>query len=217
MVTHHHGPMTTERMNQLRCSWLPVIVSIVVSAAASSGCATQAVAIKPTQALNVAVRVEPDANAGYPVGVSVVLVYGQMALTKIKAMPSRQWFEERKQLGRDFPECSGFVAYDWEWVPGRYVSPITIMVPPEVLEVFAFSSYLAKGDHRVSVNVGKGLNLKLTKEEAEASPLVDQMLKQHTTDARRRVYHRRCDEPEDSDPTRPAGQATEGVDAAPAP
>ncbi len=195
-----------------------------LSCMVAAACAAPIAAQKPTQALNMAVRVEPDANGGFPAAISVVLVYGQMALTKIKAMPARQWFDERKQLKRDFPECSGFVAFDWEWVPGRYVSPITVMVPPEVLEVFLFSNYLSKGDHRVAVNVVKGINLKLLKEEAEAAPLVEQLLKKHTTDPRRRVYSRGCDEAEDGDPTKPAPNApgsaepaTEGTDAAPAP
>lgn len=187
------------------------LVKAIAALTLASACAAPMQAAKPTQALNMAVRVEADANSGYPVGVSVVLVYGQMALTKVKAMPARQWFDERKQLKRDFPECFGFVAYDWEWVPGSYVSPITVMVPPEVLEVFVFSNFLAKGDHRVSVNVAKGVNLKLTKEEAEAAPLVDQLLRQHTTDPTRRVYALKCDEPEDADPTRPIGQTTEGA------
>lgn len=217
VVTHHHRSSETEPTSRLPRMWLWVAISAVALNVVSAGCAAPVAAVKPTQALNVAVRVEADANQGFPIAVSMVLVYGQMALTKIKAMPAKQWFDERKQLARDFPECSGFVAYNWEWVPGRYVSPITIVVPPDVLEVFAFSNYLAKGDHRVSVNVPKGLNLTLGKEEAISKPLVDHLLKQHTTDKDRRVYHRRCDEPEQSDPTRPAGRVTEGVDAAPAP
>ena len=194
----------------------PRALGLVAAVLLLASCAAPVAAVKPTRALSVAVSIDKEANQGYPVAVSLVLVYGQMALTKIKAMPARQWFDERSQLARDFPECSGFVAYDWEWVPDRYVSPITVMIPPDVLEVFTFANYLAKGDHRISVNVAKGMNLKLTREAAEATPLVDQLLKQHTTDARRRVYHRRCDEAEDGDPTRPAGQIEDG-DAAPTP
>ncbi|MFT5432118.1 MAG: type VI secretion system protein [Myxococcota bacterium] len=159
----------------------------------ASACSTAAYVIPDPKPLHMSVTVDPDANNGFPVAVSVVLVYGEVLLAKLKEMPAKQWFDERKQLRRDFPDCSGYASFDWEWVPGDYVGPITIMVPPEVGDnVFIYANYLSKGEHRNKASAEKGIHLQFKKEEVESRPLGEDLVTKMKVDPRRTKNAPRC-------------------------
>lgn len=159
----------------------------------ATACSTAEYVIPDPKPLHMSVTVDDDANTGFPVAVSVVLVYGEVLLAKLKEMPAKQWFDERKQLRRDFPDCSGYASFDWEWVPGDYVGPITIMVPPEVGDnVFIYANYLSKGDHRNKAVVDKGIHLHMRKEEVESRPLGEDLVTKLKVDPRRTKNAPRC-------------------------
>ena len=127
--------------------------------------------------LYVDVEIDDKANQSYPTAVAIVLVYGDALLGKLNGMPARLWFKNRKQLERDFPDCQGFIEYHWEWIPGDYVRPIVLNVPPEVRAVVVFANYVADGDHRIKLQPGTtGIRLKLTEKELERQSLGKELL-----------------------------------------
>ena len=164
------------RMIQHRCVQCILALAGLLSVAACGAGISSTVQREPTP-LYVDVEIDEKANQSYPTAVAVVLVYGDALLGKLNGMPARLWFKNRKQLERDFPECQGFVEYHWEWIPGDYVRPIVLKVPPEVRAVVVFANYVADGDHRIKLEPGvSGVRLKLTEKELERQSLGKELL-----------------------------------------
>lgn len=81
-----------------------------------SGCSL----FSPKIALHdVTVDVEPLANNNTPLYVDFVAAGDEKMLERLKGTPASQWFEQRAQLQRDYPQ--GFSVWSLEVVPGQFV------------------------------------------------------------------------------------------------
>lgn len=89
-----------------------------------SGCSL----FSPKIALHdVTVDVEPLANNNTPLYVDFVAAGDEKMLERLKGTPASQWFEQRAQLQRDYPQ--GFSVWSLEVVPGQFVR---FKAPPPV-------------------------------------------------------------------------------------
>jgi len=113
--------------------------------------------------LKLAVTISPDANQQSPVAVDLVMIYDPNLLDPIAKLAAKDWFVQREQLQRDFPD--GFQLWRWEWVPGQQISAQRIRFNPRrVKGTLLFANYFLPGTHRAKVDPLKQVSLVLGEE-----------------------------------------------------
>lgn len=106
------------------------------------------------------VTVSPDANGGSPVAVDVVVVYDQMLMDKLVQMSATDWFEQRDQFRRDFPQALD--VWQWEWVPGQKVERQRLPIQARRSKGgLVFANYALPGTHRARIDLRKPVSLSL--------------------------------------------------------
>jgi type VI secretion system protein len=122
-----------------------------------SGCSLFA----PTVALQkVVVDVEPKANSDTPLALDFVAAADPKMLERLKATPANQWFEQRQQLQRDYPQ--GFTVWSLEVVPGQFVTFADNPLHGGKAEgVLLFARYNTPGAHRLLLDKQSSVWLKL--------------------------------------------------------
>jgi len=122
-----------------------------------SGCSLFA----PKVALQkVIVDVEPKANSDTPLPLDFVAVADPQLLERLKGTPANQWFAQREQLRRDFPQ--GFNVWSLEVVPGKLVTFTSNPLQGEKAEgVLLFAGYSTPGAHRLLLDKQPDIWLKV--------------------------------------------------------
>jgi len=120
--------------------------------------------------LKIKVEVSPQANAGNPVAFDLVLVTDKELLKKLMKISASEWFENRNQYRRDYPEETGLRAGSWEWVPGQVVRLEPIPVENEIVGGVVFANYFTPGDHRAAINPRKSFALTLGADDFTIRP-----------------------------------------------
>ena len=121
--------------------------------------------------LLVEVEVAEEANLNSAVAVDVVLFYDAALAEAVQKMTAPVWFAEREQLRKDYPGRSGFMLWQWEWVPGQDVPLQRLPVEGCVQAAMVFADYLTPGEHRARFDPTRAIQLYLLKEEFVVSPL----------------------------------------------
>ena len=114
------------------------------------------------------VVVSQEVNQRSPVAVDLLVIYDQTLLDQILEMTAKDWFEQREQFQRDFPD--GYKSWEWEWVPGQ-------AVPPQKLPLHArrvkggvlFADYSAPGAHRAPIDLRKPVTIVLGRDSFSLS------------------------------------------------
>lgn len=122
-----------------------------------SGCSLFA----PKVALDhVTVDVEPRANNDTPIAIDFVVASDTQLFERLKATPASQWFEQRAQLARDYPNM--FSVWRLEVVPGQFLelkeNPLKGRPGSGLL---LFASYNTPGAHRLLVEHQPSIWLRL--------------------------------------------------------
>src|SRR5438132_1027852 len=115
--------------------------------------------------LKIKVEISPQANDNNPVAFDLVLVTDKDLLKELMKISASEWFENRSQYRRDYPEETGLPAGSWEWVPGQVVVLEPITVEREIVGGVAFANYVSPGEHRAAINPRKSFAVNLGAEE----------------------------------------------------
>lgn len=120
--------------------------------------------------VNVDVSVSESANKNNPVAVDYVLVYNEDLLKELLKTPAKEWFEKKNQFKRDYPEDSGFSSFEWEWIPGQSIPPLSMPLVARAKGALVFALYFSKGDHRAHLDPHKSFKLMLREETFSVDP-----------------------------------------------
>ncbi len=116
------------------------------------------------------VEMTESANQNNPVAVDYVLVYDEDLLKELEKLPAREWFEQKDQYKRDYPEDSGFNSWNWEWVPGQKIEEKALPLEASAEGGIIYANYFSKGDHRARVDPHQSLNITLLEDSFVVDP-----------------------------------------------
>ncbi len=115
--------------------------------------------------LNVEVIVSEDVNQNRPIALDLIVVYDEKLLEQILEMSSKDWFEKKNQIRRDYLKGEGFDSWEWEWVPGQSVPSQRLPLKPKAMSGFIFADYLSKGKHRYRIDPFGGVKIHLSEKD----------------------------------------------------
>lgn len=141
------------------------IVLLSATIAAAGGCRVRTICVRT--------QISPAANQNHPVAVDILLVRNKDLIKKLLATPASDWFENRAQFGRDYPDAKDLIVIHREWVPGQVVPCSTIPLSPMPRATIVFANYFSKGDHRAHLKNGQSAAIHLTDEDLEIVPIQD--------------------------------------------
>lgn len=127
------------------------------------------------QLTEVVLEATPDANRDFATAVDLVIVYDPAAAQRLQSVPASDWFAQRAQIERDFPD--GIAITRWEVVPSTVIGPWE--VPDRLLEneagdaattAFVFADYLSPGEHRARLESHYGLRIRLERDDFTLVP-----------------------------------------------
>jgi type VI secretion system protein len=120
---------------------------------------------KPTIKLsNVSFSVARLANDDSPIPIDLVAVDDEELLKKLLVLPASQWFEQRAQLQRDFPQA----LYVWskELVPGQRLDVADAPIKGQRGSVvLVYAGYSGPGMHRLRLDQQKNVILYLDSQD----------------------------------------------------
>lgn len=111
--------------------------------------------------LHTQVHISEKANANSPVALDLVLVYNKKLLKELLRLSAREWFAKRNQYKRDYPNGEGFDVWEWEWVPGQFVSVQVLPLKAKARAGIIFADYLSPGDHRARLDPHQSITIAL--------------------------------------------------------
>lgn len=114
---------------------------------------------------HVTVRIDNNANQNNPVAVSLILVHDEALFAKLLEMPSKDWFDKRDQIKRDYREGESLDYWEWEWVPGQQVPLQELALKPGAVGGLVFANYLSPGAHRVRIVPSEDILIRLSEKE----------------------------------------------------
>jgi type VI secretion system protein len=127
------------------------LLSIGLTSCAISKKVTQPVAGTGQGKFTMQVTVVPGANNDSPIAVDLVMIFDKKLVKQIEAMPTKDWFDRRMQIARDFERKLDIAS--WEWVPGTQTGPIAIGIKQKVYGAFIFANYQNGTENRAPVDV----------------------------------------------------------------
>ena len=116
------------------------------------GCSFLPKFIADIETETIEVSAAPNANAGYPIAVDVVVLNDTTLVQAVQEMSAKDWFAGREQFILDHREMSAVIKR--EVVPGRKAPEIELerSIRVKAAAVFAFANYLNEGAHRVRLD-----------------------------------------------------------------
>jgi type VI secretion system protein len=97
--------------------------------------------------LPLVVEVQKGVNRNSPIAVDVLAVYQPRTLDKLMELSAHDYFGQKEQLARDFPETFEVIG-SWELVPGQvsFEAPLDYRAGADALLIYA--DYFDPGPHR---------------------------------------------------------------------
>jgi type VI secretion system protein len=154
---------------RLRCALAGLMLAVL------AGCGVVGGGDPVFQLGEVVLEAVPNANQDFATAVDLVFVYDAAAVTRLQSITAADWFSQRAQLERDFPD--GLGVQRWEVVPGTTIGPWE--VPEALLENaggdtatagFVFADYLSPGEHRARLETHSGLRIRLERDDFTLVP-----------------------------------------------
>lgn len=163
--------MSARMRNCLRCfAVLLLAVSVTNCGVARKGqkavlgnARVPVVGVHRNTKFSIQINVVEGANQNSPIPVDFAMIMDKRLMVEVAKLTSKDWYERRMQIQRDFPNKVQIVS--WEWVPGYHVGPISIEVEPDTLGAFLFANYSNTGEHRAYVDVRAPIVVNLGLEE----------------------------------------------------
>jgi len=109
------------------------------------------------------INVADNANQNEPIPMDLVMVLDKKAVQQVAKLSSKDWFDRRVQVERDYP--GKIMVSSWEWAPGQHVGPISVDVSPNFKAGFLFASYANESDHRAVIDVRSPIVINLQAED----------------------------------------------------
>jgi type VI secretion system protein len=120
--------------------------------------------------LDIKVYISEKANQNSPIAFDVVLVYDEGLLERLLSMPSREWFEKKEQIKRDYLQGEGLDFWGWEWVPGQEVPVQSLPFKTNAVGGFIFADYFTPGSHRFRIDPFKDISVRLLEKGFTVEP-----------------------------------------------
>jgi len=117
--------------------------------------------------------ISAQANQNQPVAVDVLLVRDKDLIKKLMTMTAADWFSQRAQIMRDFPDPKDLVVFHREWVPNQVIPCSSLALNPMPKATILFANYFGKGDHRARLVNGKSATIRLGDDDVEILPLAE--------------------------------------------
>lgn len=111
-----------------------------------------------------------QANSNQPVAVDLLLVRDKDLIKKLLTMPASEWFENRAQFLRDYPDPKQLRVIHREWVPDQEIPCATIGLRPYPKATIIFANYFSKGDHRAHLKNAESAVIHLKEDDFEILP-----------------------------------------------
>ena len=145
-----------------------LLVALVAAASTALwGCSSTTGARRLLLKVVVAAR----SNNNSPIPVALVAVTDPKLFEKIAQMSAKQWFEQREQLRRDYPDGEAFTEWEWEYVPGQSPQPAVIEIDGRAAGAMIFANYRSPGDHRYRLGPQRRMRIDLEEDDFIVSPL----------------------------------------------
>ncbi len=123
------------------------------------------------QKLTLQVEIHEQANADSPIALDFLYVFDEELLQELLQLPAKQWFAEKAQYKRDYPEDSGFRVWEWEWVPGQEVPEIKLPLNPRTEAGILYVLYAEPGAYRAKTRANQSIAVHLLEKEFQVRPL----------------------------------------------
>lgn len=121
--------------------------------------------------LRVKVTIAENVNQNNPVALDLVVVYDQKLLDQLLTMSSREWFEKREQIKRDYLDGTGLDYWGWEWVPGQNVPIQELPLKSAAKGALVFANYYTPGVHRIRIEQFESIHVSLDEKGFSVEPL----------------------------------------------
>lgn len=96
----------------------------------------------------------PDVNQNSPLALDLVFVRDPAVLEKLLTMPAAKWFASKDEILKTYPNALSIKS--WELVPQQVLQlSEEALGSPRVAGMVLFADYLAPGDHRAQLPMGK--------------------------------------------------------------
>lgn len=114
---------------------------------------------------HIQVKIAGNANKDSPVAVDMLYVYNEKLLEQLITLTSKEWFEKKAQLIKDYPEGTGLDFWSWEWGPGQEIPVQKLPLRPDSIGGIIFASYHSPGPHRLSFDPAMDIKILLLEDE----------------------------------------------------
>ncbi|MCP4113406.1 MAG: hypothetical protein GY749_49065 [Desulfobacteraceae bacterium] len=111
--------------------------------------------------LHIKVEISEKANQNSPTPLDLIVVYNEKLMERLLKITSKEWFEQREQIKRDYIEGTGLDYWGWEWIPGQRIPTQKLPLKPKAKGGLIFADYLAPGTHRFRVDPFKDITIRL--------------------------------------------------------
>ncbi len=123
------------------------------------------------QKVTLRIEIAEEANADSPVAVDFLYVFDEALLQALLQLPAKEWFAQKAQYKRDYPEDSGFRVWEWEWVPGQKVPEIKLPLNPRTEAGILYVLYSEPGAFRAKIPANESLEIHLLENQFQVGPL----------------------------------------------
>ncbi|MBN2124459.1 MAG: type VI secretion protein [Deltaproteobacteria bacterium] len=156
-----------ENVGLARRAICPILVLLLVISMCSCGIGVRTRAMMGGK-VRIGVDIDDNANENSPIAVDVVIVYDEELLTRLLKMTSKEWFENREQIARDYLTGTGLDYWGWEWVPGQRVAEQALPLKPKAKGGVIFANYFSPGAHRSRIDPFSDVNIHLQEKDFTA-------------------------------------------------
>ncbi len=113
------------------------------------------------------VFVSQKVNQNSAIAMDLVFVFDEQLMDKLREMPSKEWFEKREQIKRDYLVGVGIDTLEREWVPGQIVPDIKLKLKPKAKGALIFAKYSIPGAHRFVIDPVRSVEIHLNETDFE--------------------------------------------------
>ncbi len=113
------------------------------------------------------VFVSQKVNQNSAIAMDLVFVFDKQLMDKLREMASKEWFEKREQIKRDYLVGVGIDTLEREWVPGQLVPDIKLKLKPKAKGALIFAKYSMPGAHRFVVDPFRSVAIHLNEDDFE--------------------------------------------------
>ncbi|MBF0225354.1 MAG: hypothetical protein HQK76_07855 [Desulfobacterales bacterium] len=128
--------------------------------------------------LKVEVKINENVNLNSPVAVDMLIIKDEKLFEKLITMSSKEWFDKKAQIKKDFANGLGLDLWEWEWVPGQKIPMQKLPLRPKAKAGFIFADYFTEGVHRARFNPYIDIKLFLLEKDFLVEPLKKGNVKQ---------------------------------------